>query len=114
MAQPRLNKPTRIFLITVGGVLLIIASVLFAGWLDAPLAKVITEISHRQMKSSWPGYFRTGGMIFLVMGVALLLGEQLIDGLNRLAKWGKTWLDVVDQRVAEKTKWVMNVSQTNE
>ena len=114
MAQPRLNKPTRIILITAGGVLLIIASALLAGWLDAALAKVITEISQRQMKSSWPGYFHMGGMILLLMGVTLLLGEQLIDGLNRLAEWSRTWLGTMDQRVAEKTKGLMNVSQTDD
>lgn len=106
-----LSKSLYILLTILGGILLVIAIALIAGWLNAPLSQVITEISQRQPKPSWPGYFRQGGLILLAVGLILLLSEKLMQGFQRMLEWGKVRLERTDQWLAQKTNGVLHTSE---
>jgi hypothetical protein len=108
MLDNRLNKSFRIILAIVGGISLITAFVLLAGWLDSPLSQVIAEMAQRRVGSNWPGYFRKGGMILLVVGITVLLSEKVIDEFNRLLKQGMAWAEMMDRWLDNKTKMLLN------
>lgn len=109
----KMSKALRITLASLGGILLVFALALLVGWLDTPLSQLITEITQRQPKPSWPGYFRQGGLILLAVGLILLLSEKLMQGYQRMLEWGKAWLEQTDQWLAQKTRGVLGTAETN-
>jgi hypothetical protein len=111
MVNNRLSKSFRIILAIVGGISLITAFALLAGWLDSPLSQVIAEMAQRRVGSNWPGYFRKGGMILLVVGITVLLSEKVIDEFNRLLKQGMAWAEMTDRWLDNKTKMLLNTPE---
>jgi hypothetical protein len=97
--------------IIIGGILLVLAFAILVGWLDSPLTQAFAEITQRRPKPSWPGYFRKGGLLLLIAGLILLLSEQLMNGFYRVFEWGKTWLEAIDQWLAQKTNGVLHTPE---
>ena len=103
VSQRGLRKSLRILLALLSGILLIGALAILTGWLDTPLAQFVARLTQRQPKPSWPGYFRTGGMILLAVGLILLFSERLLMVFRLLLERSKAWLAHTDEWLAQKT-----------
>ena len=105
------NQILRLAFSIAGGILLIVAIALLAGWLDAPLSRFISEAIQRPAKPSWPGYIQIGGIVLLLVGIVLLLNRQLTAGFSLLAAEATARLKRMDRWVAKKSEGVLDLSQ---